>query len=171
MERYDNQPYGLAWELIVKNFYPESHPYSWPTIGFLNDIESYTIDDVKNFFQTYYSPSNATLVIAGDIKEDETIQLVEKYFGSIPSTSNNRKIIHFQEIKLNEVMQLLEGSIAPVDCVNDPDVCPRSGACATRDIWDEMKKAMNGVLESTTLQDLAERQKRKDNKDEAMYYI
>lgn len=102
LERYDNQPYGLAWELIVKNFYPQSHPYSWPTIGFLKDIESYTIDDVKNFFQTYYSPSNATLVIAGDIKEEETISLVEKYFASIPSTSNDKKEIQFQEIKLNE---------------------------------------------------------------------
>ena len=57
-----------------------------------------------------------------------------------------------EQIKLSEVIQLLEGSIAPVACVNDPGVCSRSESCVTRDIWDELKKAMNGVLESTTLQ-------------------
>jgi len=76
-----------------------------------------------------------------------------------------------EEIKLSEVIQLLEGSIAPVDCVNDPAVCSRSELCVTRDIWSELKKAMNGVLESTTLQDLVERQKRKERPGEAMYYI
>jgi Rrf2 family cysteine metabolism transcriptional repressor len=68
---------------------------------------------------------------------------------------------HPQEIKLSEVIHLLEGSTAPVECVNHPKICPRSDLCVTRDIWDEMKKAMDGVLQSTTLQDLVERQKRK----------
>ncbi|WP_337872315.1 pitrilysin family protein [Ignavibacterium sp.] len=85
LERYDNQPYGLAWELIVKNLFPEGHPYSWPTIGFKKDIESFSLDDVINFFKLYYSPSNATLVIAGDVDIQEAIILVEKYFGEIPS--------------------------------------------------------------------------------------
>ena len=76
-----------------------------------------------------------------------------------------------QEIRLSEVIQLLEGSIAPVECVNDPKVCPRSDSCVTRDIWDELKKAMNGVLESTTLQDLVERQKRKGTSEVVMYHI
>jgi Rrf2 family protein len=75
------------------------------------------------------------------------------------------------EIKLSEVVQLLEGSIAPVDCVNDPKVCHRSASCVTRDIWNEMKRAMNGVLESTTLQDLVERQKGKNGPKHRMYYI
>ena len=75
------------------------------------------------------------------------------------------------EIKLSEIVQLLEGSIAPTDCVNDPKVCHRSASCVTRDIWSEMKKAMNGVLESTTLQDLVERQKGKDGPKHRMYYI
>ena len=76
-----------------------------------------------------------------------------------------------QEIKLSEVLQLLEGSIAPVECVNNPRTCPRSDLCVTRDVWSEMKKAMNEVLESTTLQDLVEHQKRKGQPKEAMYYI
>ncbi len=66
---------------------------------------------------------------------------------------------------------LLEGSIALVECVNNPGVCTRSESCVTRDIWDELEKAMNGVLESTTLQDLVERHKGKERPKEAMYYI
>ena len=76
-----------------------------------------------------------------------------------------------REIKLNEVVRLLEGSIAPVECVNDPEYCPRSEFCVTRDIWGELKKAMNGVLESTTLNDLVERQKRKEQLADTMYHI
>ena len=67
-----------------------------------------------------------------------------------------------QEIKLNEVVRLLEGSTAPVECVNSPETCPRSDFCVTRDVWGELKKAVNGVLESTTLQNLLERQKGKE---------
>ena len=76
-----------------------------------------------------------------------------------------------QEIKLIEVIPLLEGSLAPVECVNDPKYCSRSGFCVTRDIWGELKKVMDEVLESTTLQDLVERHKRKEQCAEVMYYI
>jgi len=76
-----------------------------------------------------------------------------------------------REIKLSEVIQLLEGSTAPVECVDNPKACSRSNFCVTRDIWSELKRAMNGVLESTTLQDLVERQKRKEQPKEVMYYI
>lgn len=75
------------------------------------------------------------------------------------------------ETKLSDVLQILEGSIAPVECVDSPDTCPRSGICATRDIWGELKKAMGNVLESTTLQDLVERQKRKAQPETTMYHI
>jgi zinc protease len=92
LERYDNQPYGLAWEIIITNLYPEGHPYSWSTIGFLKDIESYTLDDVRSFFQKYYSPNNASLVVAGDFDLDETIDLIEKYFGSVNPFETNVKI-------------------------------------------------------------------------------
>ncbi len=76
-----------------------------------------------------------------------------------------------EEIRLSEVIQLLEGSIAPVKCVDNPGVCSRSELCVTRDIWGELKKAINGVLESTTLQDLVERHKRKEPPEKVMYYI
>ncbi len=76
-----------------------------------------------------------------------------------------------EEIRLSEVIQLLEGSMALVECVNNPRICSRSAFCVTRDVWGELKKAMDGVLESTTLQDLVERQKRKEQPEEVMYHI
>lgn len=75
------------------------------------------------------------------------------------------------EIKLSEVIQLLEGSVAPVDCVDNPAICDRSSSCVTRDIWCELKDVMSEVLESTTLQDLVEREKEKKGVKEEMYYI
>ena len=84
LERYENQPYGLAWETLISNLYPEDHPYSCSTIGFMQDI-SYQLDEVKNFFNTYYSPANASLVIAGNFDADRTKELIEKYFGEIKS--------------------------------------------------------------------------------------
>jgi len=76
-----------------------------------------------------------------------------------------------EQIKLREVIQLLEGSTAPVECVNDPMVCNRSGICATRDIWGELKKKTDSVLESITIHDLVERQKQKLEAEKSMYYI
>ena len=76
-----------------------------------------------------------------------------------------------EEIRLSEVIQLFEGSMAPVECVDNPETCTRSELCVTRDIWGEIKKAIDGVLESTTLQDLVEQQKGKEQTKEAMYYI
>jgi Rrf2 family protein len=76
-----------------------------------------------------------------------------------------------EKIKMSEIMQLLEGSISVVECVDDPKLCDRSESCVTRDVWDEVNKAMNGVLEATTLANLVERQKAKKPAKDAMYYI
>jgi Rrf2 family cysteine metabolism transcriptional repressor len=76
-----------------------------------------------------------------------------------------------RDIKLIEITQLLEGSVAPVECIDNPEACNRSEFCATRDIWSQLKEVMDGVLESTTLQDLVERQKSKGQKELSMYYI
>ena len=76
-----------------------------------------------------------------------------------------------EKISLSEVVPLLEGSITPAECVDNPEVCARSKFCVTRDIWGELKQAMEGVLQSTTLKDLVERQKRKEQTEETMYYI
>ncbi len=83
-ERCDNQPYGLAWEKIFSNLFPNDHPYHWPTIGWMEDIEKYELNDISNFFKTYYAPNNASLVIGGDFDLSKVKILVEKYFGNIP---------------------------------------------------------------------------------------
>jgi Rrf2 family transcriptional regulator, cysteine metabolism repressor len=75
------------------------------------------------------------------------------------------------QITLNEIMEVLEGPLFPVDCLKVSENCPRSGVCATQDIWGELKQAMEGVLKAKTLQDLAEDQKSKDGEKQAMYYI
>ena len=76
-----------------------------------------------------------------------------------------------EKIRLSEIIQLLEGPISPVECVNNPKTCTRSELCATRDIWSELKEAMDGVLEAITLQDLVERQRKKEQPETAMYYV
>ncbi|MCZ7611987.1 MAG: insulinase family protein [Ignavibacteriaceae bacterium] len=88
LERYDNQPYGLAWEKLISNIYSDEHPYNWPTIGFTADIKGYTLDDVRDFFIKYYSPSNATMVIAGNMNVQKTISWIEKYFSDIRADGN-----------------------------------------------------------------------------------
>lgn len=75
------------------------------------------------------------------------------------------------QIKLSEIIQSVEGSIAPAECVDDPKVCSRADLCVTRDIWTEMRDAMSAILESTTLQDLVQRQMEKDKTETVMYYI
>ncbi len=83
-QNYDNRPYGLAGETTAKNLYPYGHPYSWLTIGYVEDLNRVDVNDLKHFFLRWYGPNNAVLTIGGDISEQQTLQWVEKYFGSIP---------------------------------------------------------------------------------------
>ena len=76
-----------------------------------------------------------------------------------------------EQIKISEVMQLVEGSLALVECVTNPEICERSSACVTRNVWCELKDAINSVLESKTLGDLVEQEKAAVKSREAMYYI
>lgn len=80
----ENQPYAIEDELTVKNTYPASHPYSHTVIGSMADLNAASLADVQKWFKTYYGPSNATLVLAGDITLDRAKELVTKYFGNIP---------------------------------------------------------------------------------------
>ncbi|MAM19250.1 MAG: pitrilysin family protein [Christiangramia sp.] len=83
-ERVDNSPYGYTDEVIRKNLYPKEHPYNWTVIGQLPDLQSATLEDVKEFYNQYYGASNASLVIAGDIDVEKTKELVKRWFGEIP---------------------------------------------------------------------------------------
>ncbi len=80
----DNVPYGRADETIYAALYPPSHPYSWDVIGSMADLGAATLDDVREFFRTYYAPNNATITIAGDFQPDSVKRLIARYFGDIP---------------------------------------------------------------------------------------
>jgi zinc protease len=83
-QNYDNRPYGLVGEYSSKNLYPYGHPYSWLTIGYVEDLNRVNVNDLKNFFLRWYGPNNATVSVGGDVKTSNVVKLVEKYFGSIP---------------------------------------------------------------------------------------
>lgn len=83
-QNYDNRPYGLANETASRNLYPYGHPYSWLTIGYVEDLNRVNVNDLKNFFLRWYGPNNATLTVGGDVNPAEVIKMAEKYFGSIP---------------------------------------------------------------------------------------
>ena len=82
-QRVDNQPYGLRQERIAEALYPEGHPYSWPVIGYVDDLNRASVNELKSFFQRWYGPNNATLTIGGDIDKEKTLRWIQKYFGSI----------------------------------------------------------------------------------------
>lgn len=108
-QRVDNAPYGYTQEIIRKNLYPEGHPYSWTVIGALPDLQAATLDDVKEFYDEFYGPNNATLAIAGDIDIAETKKKVELWFGEIkkgneiqalepmPVTLEKTKSLYFED--------------------------------------------------------------------------
>lgn len=83
-QRVDNRPYGRISETLMRNLYPPEHPYSWPVIGWLEDLDAATLDDLKRFFLRWYGPNNAILTIGGDIDKLQTLEWVARYFGPIP---------------------------------------------------------------------------------------
>jgi zinc protease len=83
-QRVDNAPYGHTNYVVVQNLYPEGHPYSWEVIGSLEDLQAATLDDVIQFYNKWYVPNNATLVIAGDFDSAQAREWVHKYFDEIP---------------------------------------------------------------------------------------
>jgi zinc protease len=84
-ERYDNQPYGDWDERMQALVFPASHPYHHPVIGSMEDIAGATLEDVAEFFRTFYIPNNAVLTLAGDIDPKGALELVDRYFGEIPA--------------------------------------------------------------------------------------
>lgn len=91
-QNYDNRPYGLAAETAARNLYPYGHPYSWLTIGYVEDLNRVDVNDLKNFFLRWYGPNNATVTVGGDVKAADVVKLVEKYFGSIPRGPEVQKV-------------------------------------------------------------------------------
>jgi zinc protease len=83
-QSYENQPYGLVADHLPRMLYPAGHPYSWPVIGSMADLTAASVDDVKDFFRTWYAPNNAVITVAGAVRRDSVLALVTHYFGAIP---------------------------------------------------------------------------------------
>jgi zinc protease len=81
----ENQPYGKVFTEAFKNIFPAGHPYSWPVIGYMDDLEAASVEDVHEWFAQYYGAANATLVVAGDVDPAHVRERVEHYFGNIPA--------------------------------------------------------------------------------------
>ncbi|MCX2743960.1 pitrilysin family protein [Mangrovivirga sp. M17] len=81
----ENQPYGKQYDLLVKAMFPKGHPYSWTVIGEMEDLNAASLEDVQEWFKSYYGAANATLVVAGDITPEVALEKVKKYFGNIPA--------------------------------------------------------------------------------------
>lgn len=84
LRQYANEPYSIAEELMARALFPAGHPYSWTVGGSIEDLDHVTLQDVHDWFSTYYGPNNAVVVIAGDINPKEVLEKVKKYFGDIP---------------------------------------------------------------------------------------
>jgi len=81
----ENQPYGKVFTEAFKNIFPTGHPYSWPVIGYMDDLNAASLEDVQDWFKEYYGAANATLVVAGDVDPQHVLERVEHYFGHIPA--------------------------------------------------------------------------------------
>lgn len=88
-QSYENRPYGLAFETIYATLYRPEHPYHWPVIGWMRDLDAATLADVNAFFRTYYAPNNATLCVAGDVDPKQVLDLTQRYFGELPRGSRS----------------------------------------------------------------------------------
>ena len=115
-EHYINQPYGDAWHQLSALSY-KTHPYQWPTIGKeIAHIEEAKLQDVKNFFATYYVPNNAVLVIAGNIELQDAKELVEKWYADIPKGKAINRNIPIEEIQTEERKSIINADV-PVNCI------------------------------------------------------
>ena len=114
-QSYDNRPYGLDGEAILKEIFPAGHPYSWPVIGSLADLDRASLDDLKQFFAENYHTGNATLCLAGDFDPKETKALIAKYFGplvagpkpkgvEVPAVkARASKLVQYDNVQLSKV--------------------------------------------------------------------
>lgn len=108
-QNYDNRPYGLVQETLSRNLFSYGHPYSWLTIGYVEDLNRVNVQDLKNFFLRWYGPNNAVITVGGDVKTAEIVAMVGKYFGSIPAGPKVEKTILAQpEIAKNRYISMVD---------------------------------------------------------------
>jgi zinc protease len=110
-QSYENRPYGLAYETTMKHLYPETHPYHWPVIGWMADLDAANLEDVRSFFSTYYAPNNATLAVAGAVRAHEVFELAERYFGAVPAAAQPPQVKFTEPALTSETILQLEDDV------------------------------------------------------------
>ena len=114
-QSYDNRPGGHTYFVIDRNIYPPAHPYHWQVIGSLEDLDTATLADVREFYHTWYGPNNATLVVAGDFDPAEARPWIEQYFGEIPAGAAPPRTPEVSPVDLSETKRLFhEDTLARV---------------------------------------------------------
>ena len=109
-QNYENRPYGLAGIALSSALFPPHHPYHWPTIGSAEDLRAASIEDVRDFFKTYYHPGNASLSLAGDLDIEQAFELAEQYFGEL-ATGPDVRPVHAQARLAESATLLLEDRV------------------------------------------------------------
>jgi zinc protease len=107
----ENEPYGLVDDYMTKSVYPAGHPYSWTVIGSMEDLNAASLDDVKEWFKTYYGPNNATLVVAGDVSTTEALEKVKKYFGGLPPSPPIAKYAAWPAKRIGTLRQVMQDRV------------------------------------------------------------
>jgi predicted Zn-dependent peptidase len=111
LQSYENRPYGLAVENVLRLAYPEGHPYRHPTIGYMEDLDGASLEDVREFFRTFYTPDNSVLVMVGDIGSERAFTLADKYFGEIPRGPGARQVTAPAVAPSAEVRDVIEDRV------------------------------------------------------------
>lgn len=110
-QRYDNVPYGTWIENLLQRLFPEGHPYRHPTIGYMPDLTAAELEDVREFFRTWYTPNNAVLTLVGDFDRQQARELIERYFGPIPRGPEPQRV-QIAPVQLQtEQRGVVEGSV------------------------------------------------------------
>jgi zinc protease len=113
-QSYENRPYGLATETVLRHAFPEGHPYRHPTIGYMDDLDRATLEDVRDFFDSWYGPGNAVLVLCGDFEPAAALDSVQSYFGDIgPRSSPERPVVNRPVRGSPEVVRLEDAVSVP----------------------------------------------------------
>jgi len=162
-QRVDNRPYGMLGEVANQALYPHGHPYSWPTIGYLNELDAASLKDLKDFFLRWYGPNNATLTVAGDVDTEKVMELAVKYFGpinrgpevedmpaNVPALEEDRYVSHEDKIRF-PLLQLKFPTVpnrhkdeAPLDVLSD--ILGGGKSSIFYQAFDKPQKALNSAV-------------------------
>ncbi|MDB9882985.1 insulinase family protein [Bacteroidia bacterium] len=121
-QRYDNQPYGMVSEILFKSMFA-NHPYEWTPIGYVDDLDIASYEDLKNFFLRWYGPNNATLIVSGDVNPEEVKAWAEKYFGSIKKCPEVKKMYPKKpQLSMDYYVNTVDNIFAPLTTFTFPTV-------------------------------------------------